>query len=907
MFLFFALTLFLFLGVSEGASTTCSNSNFWCYLSFQCPGFCSSSSNCGVLSNYASTSGRNGDLYSTDCAVDGTTCGSCSAFQNCNWCGSSSTGTCYDSSCQTCNSPLGIISSPASCSATPSNSLTQSYAPSADPSYAPSAGPSYAPSAGPPLIYPWSGSPIPGFTYTAVETLHSGTCTLSTIQLSGAGAGYVYYLPIFCPSEGTPTTMYIFTSMSACSAGISAYPVTGAFGAYPITLDSIYITYNNAFIYLFAPICTSGFAQVGVSSVANTGGYQPSAGPSYQPFVDPSYQPSAGPSYGASYAPSAGPSYAPSINFPAIYPWYGGLTVPGYIVTPVETLYGGTCTQSTSLLSEDGSGYVFFFSSYCTSQGTSTVFYIFTSMFACSAGTFASPVTGASGTYPATLGSMYYSRVNGGIYFSNPTCNLGSAQVVVYSVTAAGYQPSAGPSHQPSSGPSYQPSAGPSYQPSAGPSYGASFTPSAGPPSIYPWSGGLTTPGYAFTSVETLYSGTCTQSTTQLSGAGTGYVYYLPNYCTSQGTPTTIYVFTSMHACSAGTFFHNSYDTPVSGAFATYPVTLGSFYIHVVNGSPYQNGYYYIFNPTCTVSSAQVEVYRVMHTGTGPYQPSAGPSYGASYAPSVSPTPSPTSSAVGGSGSFCRSLSLPSTPGGQAYTWEGKCASGVCGSLLPYNPGPSDLYFSGFCCSPDAVTLGCTACAQGTGSCVLRSKGEQCSSNSDCSTDLCLGGCCCSSAAVMMGSTCTSCKCLAAAINSTSSPNTVGGVVVPPGNCLSTSSGGNGSPMGSLNLPATTSTSLQCNASVSVNSTVALSSIITFPPTFNVTDATPLVFLPATSPINTQGVDIILASPSACYAFSQIPGSATCHTGRVFSLPQGAYYYLGTAVELSMTAAPACT
>jgi hypothetical protein len=54
-------------------------------------------------------------------------------------------------------------------------------------------------------------------------------------------------------------------------------------------------------------------------------------------------------------------------------------------------------------------------------------------------------------------------------------------------------------------------------------------------------------------------------------------------------------------------------------------------------------------------------------------------------------------------------------------------------------------------------------------------------------------------------------------------------------------------------------------------------------------------------------VDIILASFQTCASFSQIPGSNTCTMTRMFSLPSGIYYYLGTASQLSMTAAPACT
>ena len=60
--------------------------------------------------------------------------------------------------------------------------------------------------------------------------------------------------------------------------------------------------------------------------------------------------------------------------------------------------------------------------------------------------------------------------------------------------------------------------------------------------------------------------------------------------------------------------------------------------------------------------------------------------------------------------------------------------------------------------------------------------------------------------------------------------------------------------------PAASSTTLACNGTTSVNATVPLSSVIAFPAAANVADATPLVFLPAATPLNTFGVDVIVAA-----------------------------------------------
>ena len=100
---------------------------------------------------------------------------------------------------------------------------------------------------------------------------------------------------------------------------------------------------------------------------------------------------------------------------------------------------------------------------------------------------------------------------------------------------------------------------------------------------------------------------------------------------------------------------------------------------------------------------------------------------------------------------------------------------------------------------------------------------------------------------------------------------------------------------------------LFCNASVALSVNVTAARVISFPPGAGITEAVPLTFLPSVSPLNTMGVDIIVASPSACAAFNASVGAAArCDGARVYSLPSGLYHYLGTAAALGMTAAPSC-
>ena len=87
-----------------------------------------------------------------------------------------------------------------------------------------------------------------------------------------------------------------------------------------------------------------------------------------------------------------------------------------------------------------------------------------------------------------------------------------------------------------------------------------------------------------------------------------------------------------------------------------------------------------------------------------------------------------------------------------------------------------------------------------------------------------------------------------------------------------------------------------------------LSRVIAFPPSANVTDAVPLLFLPASAPGNSWGEDAILATPGACAALAATPGTPPCASlPAALALGGGTYRYLGLAAALGMTAAPACT
>ena len=256
------------------------------------------------------------------------------------------------------------------------------------------------------------------------------------------------------------------------------------------------------------------------------------------------------------------------------------------------------------------------------------------------------------------------------------------------------------------------------------------------------------------------------------------------------------------------------------------------------------------------------------------FQPSPGQS-------SCTPCPSGTSSTPG---------SLVCCAAGQAsLAGSALCGSATLDSSCTSNAScPSLACRGGYCCNAAAARMGCQSCQPGTGSCATYSPGEACSSAFDCASNLCLGGCCCAASALTTAG-CTGCRCWA---NASTTPATAG-------MCTS--------PTFSPALP--TYATLSCNASTSLNTSVALSRVITFPQALNVTDAVPLMFLPAASPLNTFGFDIVLATLKACAAFAATPNSPQCSlSGLVYSLgsPPQPYFFLGGADALGMAAAPGC-
>ena len=201
---------------------------------------------------------------------------------------------------------------------------------------------------------------------------------------------------------------------------------------------------------------------------------------------------------------------------------------------------------------------------------------------------------------------------------------------------------------------------------------------------------------------------------------------------------------------------------------------------------------------------------------------------------------------------------------------------------------PSGACRGGYCCSDSSAFLGCSTCSFQTGACLTVNPGDACSSPFDCASGACLGGCCCSASALMTVS-CSACRCLS--VNGTTASIA--------GKCTSSSM---------AIPPATEQTmaSVPCDSSSDTqNSSVALSRVINFPPSAYVSGITPLVFIPATAPINTFGVDIIVASASACAAYANNGAKSSC-SALTFVLPDGTYYYLGSALSLGMAAAPKC-
>ena len=97
---------------------------------------------------------------------------------------------------------------------------------------------------------------------------------------------------------------------------------------------------------------------------------------------------------------------------------------------------------------------------------------------------------------------------------------------------------------------------------------------------------------------------------------------------------------------------------------------------------------------------------------------------------------------------------------------------------------------------------------------------------------------------------------------------------------------------------------LPCNAT-SLNAAIPIYSAIFFPPAANVTDAAPLLYLPASSPLNPGAEDVVVATAAACAAFAGAAGGA-CVFSQAFALNGGTYYYMGAAAALGMTAGGQC-
>jgi hypothetical protein len=68
----------------------------------------------------------------------------------------------------------------------------------------------------------------------------------------------------------------------------------------------------------------------------------------------------------------------------------------------------------------------------------------------------------------------------------------------------------------------------------------------------------------------------------------------------------------------------------------------------------------------------------------------------------------------------------------------------------------------------------------------------------------------------------------------------------------------------------------------------------------------PLLVLSSASPLNQEGVDIVVASPSLCSAYVAMGISPQCDALRRYTLDGRLYYYLGTAAALNMVPADVC-
>ena len=335
----------------------------------------------------------------------------------------------------------------------------------------------------------------------------------------------------------------------------------------------------------------------------------------------------------------------------------------------------------------------------------------------------------------------------------------------------------------------------------------------------------------------------------------------------------TLFMLTAHNHCPAGSYcVNNRLLTCPSGAFCP---------VNSTAPTPCAEG---TFNPdtgaascaACAAGSYCPSATTKVLCPTGAYCPPssvapiscAGSSttlYAGAAASSTCVAPSQSSSS---SSSLSGSSGSPGSPGASCAS-DAVCASSACRG--------------GFCCSNSSALLGCSACSPVNGACVTVNRGDACTSPSDCGTDACLGGCCCSLAAAQTAG-CTACQCAANA----SMASAAGSCIAPTKSA------------------SVVTTELPCTNATSVNASIAFSRVVAFPASANVSTASaPLVFLPAASPLNTFGVDIIVASESACAAFTANAAASTCSTS-AYALPEGTYYYLGPAAALSMTAAPAC-
>ena len=175
---------------------------------------------------------------------------------------------------------------------------------------------------------------------------------------------------------------------------------------------------------------------------------------------------------------------------------------------------------------------------------------------------------------------------------------------------------------------------------------------------------------------------------------------------------------------------------------------------------------------------------------------------------------------------------------GAVCTSNASCASGICKT--------------GACCSYAAARFGCAGCELQSGSCLTFSPGEACAISPDCASNMCLGGCCCSASAILTAG-CTACTCWS---NTTTTAATAG-------SCSSTA--------------VSSASPFVCNASstVGVNAT-SLAQLVTFPAAYNTSAATPLLVLSSASPLNSAGVDIVIATAIACTVWNQLNTAIVC-------------------------------